>query len=301
MVGPVPGAARRQCELASCGASYVPAPRTKGRPPQRFCSKSCATSWRNAAGLIRKTLTLEQRKTRDLAKARTRRMLLNAVPWDGVTDAEIMERDRWKCGLCKQPVSRAYAYPDLRSPSVDHVLPLSLGGDDTQWNKQAAHLGCNMAKGADTTAQQMPLPFGADLVSAPRYFRPRTPAVPCAVCGMAHSRKRTLHCPLRWCQACGGVIASARANSVLCPGCRSQRAADAAERTLIAAARNGCAADCCTRDVQAHGMCAPHLFRFQRYGDMFADIPVATSMQERIAVAERIREALSDRSPAEAA
>lgn len=63
--------------------------------------------------------------------------------WDGVTDAEIMERDRWRCGICGQRIGKSFKYPHARSKSIDHVVPLIEGGDDTSANKRAAHLGCN--------------------------------------------------------------------------------------------------------------------------------------------------------------
>lgn len=79
-------------------------------------------------------------------------MRLRAAPWDGVADRAILERDRWQCGIpgCRQParaIDPAVRYPDPASPSVDHIVPLSLGGGDTERNKRAAHLGCNVARG----------------------------------------------------------------------------------------------------------------------------------------------------------
>ena len=38
-------------------------------------------------------------------------------------------------------------WPDRRSPSVDHVVPLSRGGDDTLANVKLSHLTCNLSKG----------------------------------------------------------------------------------------------------------------------------------------------------------
>jgi 5-methylcytosine-specific restriction endonuclease McrA len=63
--------------------------------------------------------------------------------WDGVTDAEIMERDRWRCGICGKRIGKSYKYPHPRSKSIDHIVPLSQGGSDTAANKRAAHLDCN--------------------------------------------------------------------------------------------------------------------------------------------------------------
>ncbi|MDO5533218.1 MAG: HNH endonuclease signature motif containing protein [Propionibacteriaceae bacterium] len=60
---------------------------------------------------------------------------------------EIAERDGWECQLCALPVDSAFTYPNPRAGSIDHAVPLSLGGPDTRENVQLAHLACNWQKG----------------------------------------------------------------------------------------------------------------------------------------------------------
>jgi 5-methylcytosine-specific restriction endonuclease McrA len=62
------------------------------------------------------------------------------------TNGEVFERDGWVCGICSEPIDRSLARPDPMSVSLDHVVPLSKGGDHSRANCQAAHLGCNMRK-----------------------------------------------------------------------------------------------------------------------------------------------------------
>jgi 5-methylcytosine-specific restriction endonuclease McrA len=69
-----------------------------------------------------------------------------ATTWDGVTDAEILDRDHWTCGICRKRIGRKFRSPHPRSASIDHIMPLSEGGDDTAANKRAAHLGCNIRR-----------------------------------------------------------------------------------------------------------------------------------------------------------
>ena len=45
------------------------------------------------------------------------------------------------------------AYPHPRSASLDHIEPLSLGGQHVHSNVQLAHLDCNMAKSNRQAAQ----------------------------------------------------------------------------------------------------------------------------------------------------
>jgi hypothetical protein len=58
----------------------------------------------------------------------------------------IFERDGWKCGLCHKRVDKRIAHPHPKSPSLDHIIPLSDGGTHEPANVQLAHLGCNSAK-----------------------------------------------------------------------------------------------------------------------------------------------------------
>lgn len=59
----------------------------------------------------------------------------------------IYERDGWMCQLCGEPVDPALIFPDRLSATLDHIVPLSLGGTHDPSNVQLAHLGCNSAKG----------------------------------------------------------------------------------------------------------------------------------------------------------
>lgn len=62
--------------------------------------------------------------------------------------AAVYERDAWTCGLCEEPVARDAPYPDPWSPSLDHIVPASLGGSDDPSNLRLAHLRCNLVRGA---------------------------------------------------------------------------------------------------------------------------------------------------------
>lgn len=80
--------------------------------------------------------------------ARRRALKAGAAAGAPFTSAEVFERDGWLCGLCSQPVDSAVEYPDPASASLDHVVPLSRGGEHSLENVQLAHLSCNVSKGA---------------------------------------------------------------------------------------------------------------------------------------------------------
>lgn len=59
----------------------------------------------------------------------------------------VFDRDGWVCQLCGEPVDPDLKGPDPQCASLDHIVPLSLGGDHSMENTQLAHLGCNASKG----------------------------------------------------------------------------------------------------------------------------------------------------------
>jgi len=58
----------------------------------------------------------------------------------------VYERDRWLCGLCGERVDRDWSPDDPNRPSLDHIIPVSVGGSDGPENLQLAHLACNVRK-----------------------------------------------------------------------------------------------------------------------------------------------------------
>ncbi len=65
----------------------------------------------------------------------------------------IFERDGWICQICGDRINRRLKWPHPRSKSLDHIVPLSKGGDDSPVNVQASHLRCNVGKLAKNRGQ----------------------------------------------------------------------------------------------------------------------------------------------------
>lgn len=76
-----------------------------------------------------------------------RRKRLKDVFVETVRPLDVFERDGWTCGICDGPVDRDVKAPDPMAPSLDHVTPLSLGGEHSYNNTRLAHLGCNIRRG----------------------------------------------------------------------------------------------------------------------------------------------------------
>ena len=66
--------------------------------------------------------------------------------------AEVYARDGGRCHICAEPVPRDQA-------SLDHLVPISAGGEHSMANVSLAHRACNSRRGPGRTPAQMRL-FG---------------------------------------------------------------------------------------------------------------------------------------------
>jgi 5-methylcytosine-specific restriction endonuclease McrA len=137
-----------------------------GRDPY-YCSRQCELAFRRAryvhvrfiysceicSHLFTTNQSLQKRCSEHIdlgARLRTaKRRVIRSAAMRGhhVDRLAILERDRWRCRLCGQPIDRSLPGRHPLSASVDHIVPISQGGPHTEENMQAAHLCCNSAKG----------------------------------------------------------------------------------------------------------------------------------------------------------
>jgi len=140
------------CE--GCKAVYQPRLRE-----QRFCSRQCNSAYHGArfrasGGSAR--LSPEARERQRLSwqeKNRRRRAAKRGGASERYTLAEIALRDRGRCGLCRRRVQMDAKVPHPKAPTIDHVIPVSEGGDDTRANVQLACFHCNCVKGTRGSQQ----------------------------------------------------------------------------------------------------------------------------------------------------
>ncbi|WP_143832038.1 HNH endonuclease [Nocardiopsis sp. CNR-923] len=90
---------------------------------------------------------IEKRRRQDWI--RRERIRANG-PFEKFTTREIGDRDGWICGLCDDPVDPSCKARDPRSPSIDHIRAVSLGGAQTRDNVRITHLGCNHERNNST-------------------------------------------------------------------------------------------------------------------------------------------------------
>jgi 5-methylcytosine-specific restriction endonuclease McrA len=76
-------------------------------------------------------------------RARAKRF---GVRYVHINKTAIFERDKWICGLCGDLVDKTIPWPDLLCATLDHIIPMSRGGDHIHSNVQLAHFCCNLLK-----------------------------------------------------------------------------------------------------------------------------------------------------------
>ena len=81
-----------------------------------------------------------------------RRAIQRMVRCDCISLEEIAERDNNKCGICGR-------YVPIKERSLDHIIPIALGGSHTFENVQLAHLSCNKSRGLARKPAQLRLPI----------------------------------------------------------------------------------------------------------------------------------------------
>lgn len=99
----------------------------------------------------------EKKRARMTAKNIKRRRAKANTTVEPIFNEEIFERDNWVCQLCFEEVDPLLFYPHPESASLDHIVPLSLGGTHTEDNVQLAHLFCNISKGGKNRVKEVAL------------------------------------------------------------------------------------------------------------------------------------------------
>jgi 5-methylcytosine-specific restriction endonuclease McrA len=122
----------RDCR--ECGTSFVPD--RYGDRRRVFCSTDCQT----------KSLKRIHRK-----KDKARR---KGATVESVDPLVVFARDRWRCQLCgiRTPKRLKGSYA-AKAPELDHIIPLSQGGEHSYRNTQCACRDCNMRKAASALGQ----------------------------------------------------------------------------------------------------------------------------------------------------
>lgn len=126
---------KRAC--VACGTEFEQT--TKDGRPTEYCSSGCRTEG------VRRT----RRIAKGMREARERAQHVEAVD-----PFKVFARDKWRCQECgvKTPRKLRGTYDD-RAPELDHIIPLSQGGEHSYRNTQCLCRACNGAKSDNIRGQ----------------------------------------------------------------------------------------------------------------------------------------------------
>lgn len=146
---------KRECQAAKRVAALARAPECSvdGCSNRVRARGMCSTHYAKAWATENREKHLANVRTQGMRyRARKRGAFVENVHRD-----EVLKRDGWRCQICGKKIPKTAVYPDPLSPSVDHVVPLSLGGKHEMKNVQAAHLICNSLKSDVGAGDQLAL------------------------------------------------------------------------------------------------------------------------------------------------
>lgn len=64
--------------------------------------------------------------------------------------ADIFKRDKFMCQICGKRLAMKQSVPHPKAPTIDHILPIAMGGKHDPANCQSAHFICNATKSNGT-------------------------------------------------------------------------------------------------------------------------------------------------------
>jgi 5-methylcytosine-specific restriction endonuclease McrA len=149
---PAPLAARN-CALPDCSATFTP----KEAKQRCCCERHGKTLYNRESRADGRQANQAWSDRRRDNYHRRKALKKGSSSGDRVDLGKIAARDHWVCQLCKRKVDRMLFWPHPKSPSIDHVIPLTKGGMHEPANVQLAHLVCNTAKGNRGGGEQLAL------------------------------------------------------------------------------------------------------------------------------------------------
>lgn len=115
------------------------------------CSPSCKETLKRRGNTRRKLA--EQKRTGNTRRSR----LKQAAIVENIGLADLAARDKYRCHLCGKRVDTSITGRGPQVATIDHLVPLSLGGDHSWANVALAHKGCNSRKAARGAGEQLML------------------------------------------------------------------------------------------------------------------------------------------------
>jgi hypothetical protein len=120
--------------------TYSRRPRQFG--PGSFCEDMCRIEWESKSfGFSFDRNTYER-----IRYSKNRKKIMSAG--DKIDRMAVFDYFNWKCHLCDIEIDKFLRTPHPLAATLDHKIPLAVGGTHTWNNVAPAHLKCNEIKGA---------------------------------------------------------------------------------------------------------------------------------------------------------
>ena len=144
-----PACARKRSNAAAMAA------KRKARRPAPRCWRVCARCGDPFASRAGRVYYCSRSCMRAVVQQRRRASKAGAT-LATVRPADIFRRDGWRCGICGQRTPQDKRVPHPLAATIDHIVPLSLGGHHEPGNVRCAHFRCNSVRGAAMGAGVQP-------------------------------------------------------------------------------------------------------------------------------------------------
>lgn len=126
----------RQCEL--CNSDFI-AMSGAEFSSTKFCSKTCRNAHRRKQPWYK--------PMQAAAKAKRRAARRGARVKEAVKPQVVFDRDAWRCQACGCKTPKGLRGTcDPKAPELDHIVPISKGGEHSYRNTQCLCRSCNAAK-----------------------------------------------------------------------------------------------------------------------------------------------------------
>ena len=138
---------RPMVDCRGCETSFEPS-----HAAQKYCNARCRQRRHTLLWRLRNPEKYAETKKKSAASVRAGAQRYRSRKRNATVEyflhSEIFERDGWICQLCDRPVDQTLRWPHSLSASLDHIIPISKGGNHSRANVQLAHVICNLRKGA---------------------------------------------------------------------------------------------------------------------------------------------------------
>ena len=119
---------------------YVTRPRRFG--PGFFCEDLCRIQWESKRFGYK--FNRKKYEKNRYSKSRKKKIMSG----DKIDRVDLFDYYCWTCHICNEKINRELRNPHPFAATIDHKVPLALGGQHSWDNVAPAHLRCNQLKGS---------------------------------------------------------------------------------------------------------------------------------------------------------